>query len=336
MKGRACVHVQHSKQDVRIGAQTHVFSVTRRLASRDEFPSIYDAGMTSPPNEWGPEQGPQLLPTIERLARAAARLILEVYASDFEVQDKVDHSPVTLADERAEALITPALQLLRPAWPVVAEEAASRGQAPAAARTFWLVDPLDGTREFVARNGEFTVNIALVHDGAPVLGVVLLPVSGRQFSGVVGQGAWEQSAWAHGAWKAGAGEDGVGRLDPAGEGARRALRVRVVPTAGLCVAGSRSHGDEAALQAYLRGPLKGKTVASRITAGSSLKFGLLAAGEADVYARFGRTMEWDTAAGHAVLAAAGGSVCTLDGLPLRYGKPGYENPHFVARGALPA
>jgi len=306
------------------------------LASRDEFPSIYDAGMTSPPNEWGPEQGPQLLPTIERLARAAARLILEVYASDFEVQDKADHSPVTLADERAEALITPALQLLRPAWPVVAEEAASRGQAPAAARTFWLVDPLDGTREFVARNGEFTVNIALVHDGAPVLGVVLLPVSGRQFSGVVGQGAWEQSAWAHGAWKAGAGEDGVGRLDPAGEGARRALRVRVVPAAGLCVAGSRSHGDEAALQAYLRGPLKGKTVASRITAGSSLKFGLLAAGEADVYARFGRTMEWDTAAGHAVLAAAGGSVCTLDGLPLRYGKPGYENPHFVARGALPA
>jgi 3'(2'), 5'-bisphosphate nucleotidase len=219
---------------------------------------------------------------------------------------------------------------------VVAEEAASRGQAPAAARTFWLVDPLDGTREFVARNGEFTVNIALVHDGAPVLGVVLLPVSGRQFSGVVGQGAWEQSAWTHGAWNAGAREDGVGRPEAAGQEARRALRVRSVPAAGLCVAGSRSHGDEAALQAFLQGSLKGQTVASRITAGSSLKFGLLAAGEADVYARFGRTMEWDTAAGHAVLAAAGGSVCTPDGLPLRYGKPGYENPHFVARGAKQA
>jgi len=336
MKGRACIHVQRSKQDVAIGTQTRVFAVTWRLASRDEFPSIYDAGMTSPLTEWAPEQGLQLLPAVERLARAAARLILEVYASDFEVLDKADHSPVTLADERAEALITPALQRLHPAWPVVAEEAASRGQAPAAARTFWLVDPLDGTREFVARNGEFTVNIALVHDGAPVLGVVLLPVSGRQFSGVVGQGAWEQSAWTQGAWNAGAREDGVGRPEAAGQEARRALRVRSVPAAGLCVAGSRSHGDEAALQAFLQGSLKGQTVASRITAGSSLKFGLLAAGEADVYARFGRTMEWDTAAGHAVLAAAGGSVCTPDGLPLRYGKPGYENPHFVARGAKQA
>jgi len=336
MKGRACIHVQRSKQDVAIGTQTRVFAVTWRLASRDEFPSIYDAGMTSPLTEWAPEQGLQLLPAVERLARAAARLILEVYASDFEVLDKADHSPVTLADERAEALITPALQRLHPAWPVVAEEAASRGQAPAAARTFWLVDPLDGTREFVARNGEFTVNIALVHDGAPVLGVVLLPVSGRQFSGVVGQGAWEQSAWTQGAWNASAREDGVGRPEAAGQEARRALRVRSVPAAGLCVAGSRSHGDEAALQAFLQGSLKGQTVASRITAGSSLKFGLLAAGEADVYARFGRTMEWDTAAGHAVLAAAGGSVCTPDGLPLRYGKPGYENPHFVARGAKQA
>ena len=254
----------------------------------------------------------ELLPAIEQLARAAGQVILAVYASDFEVLGKADHSPVTLADERAEALITPALQALRPAWPVVAEEAASRGDAPAAARTFWLVDPLDGTREFVARNGEFTVNVALVHEGLPVLGVVLLPVSGRLFSGVVGQGAWEQ---------------GTGS-----QAARRALRARAVPSEGLCVAGSRSHGDEAALQAFLQAQMKGQRVASHISAGSSLKFGLLAAGEADVYPRFGRTMEWDTAAGHAVLAAAGGSVCTLDGEPLRYGKPGYENPHFVARG----
>ncbi len=324
MEGRAGVHVEHSKQDVCIGTQAHVFAVTRRAASRDEFPSIYDVGMTDPLTKWTPEQGLLLLPAVERLARAAARLILEVYASDFDVQDKADDSPVTLADERAEALITPALQLLRPAWPVVAEEAASRGEMPAVARTFWLVDPLDGTREFVARNGEFTVNIALVHDGEPVLGVVLLPVSGRQFSGVAGRGAWEQCAW----------KPGDGWPDAAGQAARNPLRVRTVPAAGLCVAGSRSHGDEAAFQAYLQGPLLGQTIGSRVTAGSSLKFGLLAAGEADVYARFGRTMEWDTAAGHAVLAAAGGSVCTLDGLPLRYGKPGYENPHFVARGAL--
>ena len=316
--------------------------------------------MTSPLSEWVPEQALELLPTIEQLARAAGQLILEVYASDFEVQRKADHSPVTLADQLAEALITPALQALRPTWPVVAEEATeaaakateaaakaaakaavneaagkatkvaankatpaaagiamSRGLTPAAARTFWLVDPLDGTREFVARNGEFTVNIALIHAGAPVLGVVLLPVSGRLFSGVVGQGAWE-----HGA---------------GGQAARRALRVRAVPAEGLCVAASRSHSDEMALQAFLQRLMQGQPamprVASRISAGSSLKFGLLAAGEADVYPRFGRTMEWDTAAGHAVLAAAGGSVCTLDGQPLRYGKPGYENPHFVAWGS---
>ena len=272
--------------------------------------------MDSPLSEWGPERALELLKAVERLARAAAGVILEVYASDFQVHGKVDQSPVTLADERAEALITPALQALCPAWPVVAEEAASRGLAPAAARSFWLVDPLDGTREFVARNGEFTVNIALVHEGAPVLGVVLLPVSGRLFSGVVGLGAWEQGAGP--------------------QAARRPLRVRAVPAAGLCVAGSRSHGDEEALQGFLQQQMQGRPVASRVTAGSSLKFGLLAAGEADVYPRFGRTMEWDTAAGHAVLAAAGGSVRTLDGQPLRYGKPGYQNPHFVAWGAAPA
>ena len=272
--------------------------------------------MRPPLSEWAPEQGPELLHAAEQLARAAGRVIMAVYASDFQVLGKADQSPVTLADERAEALITPALQALRPAWPVVAEEAASRGHAQAAGRTFWLVDPLDGTREFVARNGEFTVNIALVHDRMPVLGVVLLPVSGRLFGGVVGQGAWEQGAGPH--------------------AVRRALRVRAVPAAGLCVAGSRSHGDEEALQGFLQRQMRGQRVASRITAGSSLKFGLLAAGEADIYPRFGRTREWDTAAGHAVLAAAGGNVCTLEGQTLRYGKPGYENPHFVAWGAAPA
>jgi 3'(2'), 5'-bisphosphate nucleotidase len=155
-----------------------------------------------------------------------------------------------------------------------------------------------------------------VHEGRPVLGLVLLPVGGRLFCGVPGQGAWEVR-------------------DATAGSPRRRLQVRTVPTQGLCVAASRSHGDESALQAYLQQHLPGQRVASRVTAGSSLKFGLLAAGEADLYARLGRTMEWDTAAGHAVLLAAGGSVCTLAGAPLRYGKPGFENPHFVARGALP-
>ncbi len=247
-----------------------------------------------------------LLPRVEALARAAGALILEVYRTDFAVQDKTDASPVTLADERAEALITPELQRLRPAWPVVAEEAAARGEAPAAADCFWLVDPLDGTREFVARNGEFTVNIALVRLGQPVLGVVYLPVPDRLYAGVVGQGAWLEAG-----------------------GRRSAITARGLPAAGAVVACSRSHGDVLALQ----GRLQGQPVVAWVPAGSSLKFGLIAEGQADVYPRLGRTMEWDTAAGHAVLAAAGGSVCDLDGQPLRYGKPGFENPHFVARGA---
>jgi len=247
-----------------------------------------------------------LLPRVEALARAAGALILEVYGTDFVVQDKADASPVTWADERAEALITSALRHFRPDWPVVAEEAAARGEAPAAADCFWLVDPLDGTREFVARNGEFTVNIALVQQGRPVLGVVYLPVPDTLYAGVVGQGAWLEA-----------------------RGQRRAIAARVPPVSGAVVACSRSHGDVAVLQAWLQG----QPVATWLPAGSSLKFGLIAAGEADIYPRLGRTMEWDTAAGHAVLAAAGGSVCDLEGRPLRYGKPGFENPHFVARGA---
>jgi 3'(2'), 5'-bisphosphate nucleotidase len=247
-----------------------------------------------------------LLPQVEDLARRAGALILEVYGTDFAVQDKADRSPVTAADERAEALIVPGLRALRPSWPVVAEEAAARGDIPAVARRFWLVDPLDGTREFVARNGEFTVNIALVDAGAPVLGVVYLPVLDRLYAGVAGQGAWLVE-----------------------QGLRCPIRCRKVPDAGMTVACSRAHGDGPALEAWLGA----QQVASRVAAGSSLKFGLLAAGQADAYARFGRTMEWDTAAGHAVLAAAGGSVCDLAGQPLRYGKPGFENPHFIARGA---
>jgi 3'(2'), 5'-bisphosphate nucleotidase len=246
-----------------------------------------------------------LLAAVERIARAAAEVILQVYGTAFSMHGKADASPVTEADERAEALITPALQALRPDWAVVAEEAVSRGDVPATGRCWWLVDPLDGTREFVSRNGEFTVNIALIGDGQPVLGVVHIPVQDRLFAGVVGQGAWAVE-----------------------RGVRRAIQCRAVPAGGLTLACSRSHGDEAAMAAWL-----GDTpVAERKAVGSSLKFGLIAAGEADLYPRLGRTMEWDTAAGHAVLRAAGGEVTRLDGAPLHYGKPGFENPHFVARG----
>ena len=269
----------------------------------------------------------QLLPAIEALARQAGDLIMAIYATDFAVQGKADESPVTLADQQAEALILAGLRALTPGVPIVAEEAMAAGDAPHIAEggRFWLVDPLDGTREFVARNGEFTVNIALIEQGRPVLGVVLAPAvpgpgpvavaggdgpRGGLYSGVVGQGAWA--------------EDAAGR---------RPITCRAVPAEGLAILASRSHGDAAALDAFLASHLAGRRVAHIGTAGSSLKLCLLAAGQADLYPRLGRTMEWDIAAGHAVLAAAGGSVCRVaDGVSLVYGKPGFENPHFVAAG----
>ena len=253
---------------------------------------------------------PDLVLALEGICRRAGALILDIYDSDFAVRSKGDASPVTAADEAAEWLIVPALQALSPAYPVVAEEAVARGEAPVVGDTFWLVDPLDGTREFVSRNGEFTVNIALIEQGVPVLGVVYIPVQDRLFAGAVGRGAWAVE-----------------------QGLRRAIRCRPLPAAGAMLACSRSHGDEDTMADWLQQQGAAGRVAGRVTAGSSLKFGLIAAGEADLYPRFGRTMEWDTAAGHAVLVAAGGSVTDLAGAPLRYGKLGFENPHFIARGA---
>jgi len=230
---------------------------------------------------------------------------MAIYATDFAVRGKSDASPVTEADERAEAVIVQRLQALTPDIPIVAEEAVAAGQVPEVGHRFWLVDPLDGTKEFASRNGEFTVNIALIDGGVPVLGVVLAPAIGRLFAGAAGLGAMAEQG-----------------------GTRRSIRCRSVPPEGLTVVSSRSHGDAAALDAFLAG----RRVAASVNAGSSLKLCLLAAGEADLYPRFGRTMEWDIAAGHAVLLAAGGRVTTLQGEPLSYGKPGFENPHFVAEG----
>jgi 3'(2'), 5'-bisphosphate nucleotidase len=244
-----------------------------------------------------------LQPVIDAV-REAGRVIMEIYATDFAVRGKEDASPVTEADERAERVIVQRLQALTPEVPVVAEEAVAAGQVPQVGERFWLVDPLDGTKEFISRNGEFTVNVALIEHGAPVLGVVFAPALGRLFAGVLGAGAFVEQ-----------------------DGQRRAIACRPVPAEGLTVVASRSHGDAAALDAFLAG----RTVARLANAGSSLKLCLVAAGEADLYPRLGRTMEWDIAAGHAVLRAAGGEVTRIDdGQPLRYGKPGFENPHFVA------
>jgi 3'(2'), 5'-bisphosphate nucleotidase len=249
---------------------------------------------------------PALLDAVAALAREANALVLSIYQSAFSVNAKADASPVTEADVQAEALITAGLQRLAPDIPLVAEEAvAAAGCIPDCGERFWLVDPLDGTREFVSRNGEFTVNIALIERGEPVLGVVGIPVQGRVYAGARGQGAWV--------------DDGQGR---------RAIGCRAVPAEGVTVVASRSHGDDNALRQFLNG----RQVAGVVHAGSSLKLCLIAEARADLYPRHSRTMEWDIAAGHAVLSAAGGAVLDLDGLPLRYGKPGLENPHFVARG----
>ncbi|MCK0509190.1 3'(2'),5'-bisphosphate nucleotidase CysQ [Aromatoleum anaerobium] len=247
----------------------------------------------------------KLLETLVPLARRAGDVIMSVYATDFEIRGKDDASPVTEADERAEAVILAGLAALAPQIPVIAEEAVAAGCIPEIGERFWLVDPLDGTKEFIRRNGEFTVNIALIEAGQPVLGVVLAPALGRLYAGAVGAGAFV--------------EDDRGR---------RPIRCRLPPDEGLTVVASRSHGDAAALDAFLAG----RKVASRASAGSSLKLCLIAAGEADLYPRLGRTMEWDIAAGHAVLEAAGGRVSQIDGRPLHYGKPDFANPHFVASG----
>jgi 3'(2'), 5'-bisphosphate nucleotidase len=247
----------------------------------------------------------ELLERLLPIARAAGDEILAVYATDFAVRDKDDASPVTEADERAEALILRELAALTPDVPVVSEEAAAAGRVPEAGARFWLVDPLDGTKEFVSRNGEFTVNIALVEGGRPVLGVVGVPALGRLYGGAEGAGAFVED-----------------------EAGRREIACRPAPEEGLTIVSSRSHGDAGALEAFLAG----RRVAASASAGSSLKFCLVAAGEADLYPRLGRTMEWDTAAGHAVVSAAGGRVSAVDGGELGYGKPGFENPHFVVSG----
>jgi 3'(2'), 5'-bisphosphate nucleotidase len=249
----------------------------------------------------------RLLPEVVKLAEEAAAVILDHYRDDAAVRLKADASPVTAADEAAEAVILAGLASLTPGIPVIAEETVAAGRIPTLHNgPFWLVDPLDGTKEFISKNGEFTVNIALIEGSEPVLGVVLAPALGKVWWGARGHGAMALD-----------GEPGA---------APRRIAVRPKPSRPVAVA-SRSHADPQT-EAFL----DEAGVAERISAGSSLKFCLVAEGKADLYPRFGRTMEWDTAAGHAVLSAAGGRVTTRDGAPFIYRKPGFENPGFIARG----
>jgi 3'(2'), 5'-bisphosphate nucleotidase len=259
---------------------------------------------------------------VRRLARLFADLVVDAGALAMDVftraqidsRLKGDASPVTEADERVEAHLIAALARDLPGVPVVAEEMAARGEAGPLHRVFALIDPIDGTREFLARRDEFTINIGLIVDGAPVAGAIAAPAQGR--------------VWFAGAAEAFAASAAPGGALPPVED-WRALATRRAPETGLTALVSRSHLDAETVAFLARRPIAG-----RLSVGSSLKFCALAEGAADVYPRFGRTMEWDTAAGDAILRAAGGVVVDAAGAPLRYGKAGdaYRNGPFVAWG----
>lgn len=246
--------------------------------------------------------------TCTTIAEEAAREIMRIYAGDHGTRAKDDKSPVTDADHAAEAVILAGLRKLTPGTVIIAEEEMAAGRVPTLdGGPFWLVDPLDGTKEFIKRNGEFTVNIALIEGGRPTLGIVLAPATETLWRGARGLGADRRE----------------------GKGAFTPMRTRTPPPEGLTACASRSHGTYNDLDIWFRN--NNLTVVERVQAGSSLKFCLIAEGKADLYPRFGPTMEWDTGAAQGVLEAAGGEVVTTDGQPLLYGKPRFANPHFIAR-----
>ncbi len=242
-------------------------------------------------------------------AQVAGAREMVYFREGTEVIDKADGSRVTRADREAEDIISKALADLFPGIPMVGEESVAAGIIPdISGGTFWLVDPLDGTKEFITGSGDFTVNIALMRDFTPVMGVIYAPVTDTLYFGAEGQAFMRD-----------------------GDGIERKINVRPVPAEGLTVVASKRHGDPAVLDQFL----KGRKVAKMISRGSSVKFCCIAAGEADFYPRLGPTCEWDTAAGEAILRAAGGRVTMLDGKPFLYGKTAQKflNPGFMALGA---
>lgn len=244
----------------------------------------------------------RLIDELAIAAREAGEAILEIVRRGFEVESKHDTSPVTEADRAAELIIIAALARAAPGVPVIAEEEVAAGRIPAHDDTYFLVDPLDGTKEFVRGGDDYTVNIGLIEKGAPKLGVVFAPATGRLHGGCVGEGAWL--------------DEGRGRV---------AISTRERGTAATAVA-SKSHLNQATID-YLEAAVG---TCDYVSVGSSLKFCIVAEGAADIYPRAAPTSEWDTAAGHAVLVAAGGLVDGPDGEPLRYGKRAFLNRAFVA------
>lgn len=248
----------------------------------------------------------QMLEIAWRAALSAGEAILRVYSTAFDIQQKSDRTPVTEADLASERIIVATLSETFPDIPIASEELIAAEGVPRWAARFWAVDPLDGTREFIAKNGEFAVSIGLVEDGIPILGIVHGPAVGVTYTAC---GPLTAIRRRH-------------------DGQPEPMRARTPSADGLVVIHSRSHENSRSLDEYLAD----YPVRERKKCGSALKFGVIAAGEADLYPRFGTTMEWDTAAGQAILEAAGGRVETFAGTPLAYGKPGLKNDSFLAWG----
>lgn len=247
--------------------------------------------------------------TIELSLKASMR-VLKIYNGPIDVTIKSDDSPLTKADTEAHEIIVKGLSQLTPDILIISEEDMHQHDTPSKTSLFWLVDPLDGTKEFINRNGEFTVNIALIENNNPILGVVCAPALGICYAGIVGKGSFKLNL------------ESPEIKTPIQVASKEAIQSKHI----LKVVGSRSHGDASIMESFLEYYEKYEFV----PAGSSLKFCQIAEGIAHLYPRFGRTMEWDTAAGQAVLMAAGGKVNMLDGTPLLYGKSAFENPHFIA------
>ncbi|MBM5570028.1 MULTISPECIES: 3'(2'),5'-bisphosphate nucleotidase CysQ [Deefgea] len=252
----------------------------------------------------------ELLNAVKNIAINTGSLILKHFDTRIAFKLKDDSSPVTLADLEAEQYIIDELKILTPNLPIISEEAATIYNSSSIKDClFWLVDPIDGTKEFISGTGEFTVNIALIKNGDPIIGVVFAPALQQLFYAAKNQGAWLIES-----------------------GVTKKIACRQTPNIGLTVVGSRSHGDATAMSYFL----KNLTINEQISAGSSLKFCLIANGKADLYPRLGRTMEWDIAAAHAILNEAGGQIFTVDKKIMTYGKNNFENPHFVANNCKTA
>ena len=247
-----------------------------------------------------------MLNQLLQIADTASQKVMAIYETDFEVNTKEDNSPITAADLASHHVIVDGLKALNPDIPILSEESANAPWEERKSWTrFWLVDPIDGTKDFTNRTGEFTVNIALIENGEPVMGVVTAPALNEAYWGIKGQGAWKREA----------------------DGSTRQLQVVEPPEAKRAVA-SKNH-----MNRETRDFIDQLGNHELVQAGSSLKFCRIAEGKADIYPRLGPTCEWDTGAAHAVLVAAGGKVNKLDGTPLAYGKEEVLNPYFVASGA---